>query len=87
MKGSKGIRYLLMAMGHGGLLLLGLALMRFVVIFDDQLGNGLILFGLLFVGSYLGYMEKEAGITRKESAIGTLGLIAAFLILTMYFYV
>ncbi|MRG85762.1 hypothetical protein [Salinibacillus xinjiangensis] len=66
---EKQRRHLAMMLGHIGLLLFGLAMMRFMEEFDDTLGQGLVLFGILFLGPYLKFLEKRAGVTKMEANI------------------
>ncbi|MBP1949630.1 hypothetical protein [Virgibacillus litoralis] len=72
--------YFQMVIGNMGVLLLGLAMLRYLSEFHDSLGQGLVLFGLIFVLIYMRFLEDKAGVTRKESNLSKIILVTIFLI-------
>jgi hypothetical protein len=83
---EKQKRRLLMLVGNIGLLLLGLALARITFILDDIVTQGLVLFGLIFLGQYHRYTEKRAGVPDKEINISLVINVIVLLFLTFLFF-
>lgn len=72
--------YFQMVIGNVGVLLLGLSMLRYLSEFHDSLGQGLVLFGLIFVLIYMRFLEDKAGITRRESNLSKIILVSVFVI-------
>ncbi|WP_138420845.1 hypothetical protein [Aquibacillus sediminis] len=89
MNDEKKSLYFYMTIGYIGLLLIGLAAMRYISVFNDTLGLNFVLFGFIFVTEYLRFLGKKLGISKKESNISKAILIVVFSILTfwLYFYI
>lgn len=86
MKSRNLKKYFFMIIGHIGLLFLGLGMMRYFVVFEDSVGQWLILFGILFVSNLIGFLEHKAGVTTKESLISSTLLVIVFILVTVFFF-
>lgn len=86
MNDEKKSLYLYMTVGYIGLLLIGLAAMRYISVFHDMLGQSFALFGFIFITVYLRSLEKKLGISKKEFIISKAILIVVFSILTFWLY-
>ncbi|MGP4109209.1 hypothetical protein [Virgibacillus sp. L01] len=86
MNDEKKSLYLYMTVGYIGLLLIGLAAIRYISVFHDPLGQGFTLFGFIFITVYLRFMEKKLGISKKEFIISKAILIVVFSILAFWLY-
>ncbi|KGP92394.1 hypothetical protein N780_01865 [Pontibacillus chungwhensis BH030062] len=86
MKSEKKSLYFYMSVGYLGLLLVGLAAMRFIAVFHDSTGQAYALFGFLLVVIYIRFVEKKLGISNKEFILGKVILIVVFSILTFWLY-
>ncbi|RKL65878.1 hypothetical protein CR203_18690 [Salipaludibacillus neizhouensis] len=85
MNDEKKSFYLYMAVGYTGLLLIGLAAIRYISVFHDTLGQSLALFGFIFVTVYIRFAEKKLGISKKESIISNAILIVVLFAFWLYF--
>ncbi|MFS0673512.1 hypothetical protein [Ornithinibacillus sp. 179-J 7C1 HS] len=59
-------KYLHLFLGYLAMLLIGVAMLRQVAIYDDSLGMGLTLLGLVFLVSYFNFTEVKMGITKTQ---------------------
>lgn len=60
--------YFYIIIGYIGTLLILIAGIRYILITDDVIGNGLIFFGLIFILNSLNFMESKF-LTVKEKRI------------------
>ncbi|MFF2754455.1 hypothetical protein ACFVR1_12010 [Psychrobacillus sp. NPDC058041] len=60
--------YIYIIIGYIGTLLILIAGIRYILITDDVIGNGLIFFGLIFILNSLNFMESKF-LTVKERRI------------------
>ncbi|MCM3238750.1 hypothetical protein M3589_13575 [Heyndrickxia oleronia] len=65
MKNDKQVLYFYMILVTIGTVLIALATLRYISNVNDTYGSYMILFGLLFTISYINYLEKKAGISKK----------------------
>lgn len=69
MSDGKNSLYFYMTIGHIGLLLIALVVMRFISVFRDTPGQILGLVGFMFIGIYLRFLEKKMGVSKKVSVV------------------
>ncbi|QUG41242.1 hypothetical protein KD050_18485 [Psychrobacillus sp. INOP01] len=60
--------YFYIVIGYLGILLISIAGLRYILIIDDVIGCGLIMFGLIFIVSNLRFTESKL-LTVKERRI------------------
>lgn len=65
MKNDKQVLYFYMILVTIGTVLIAVATLRYISNVNDTYGSYMILFGLLFTISYINYLEKKAGISKK----------------------
>ncbi len=86
MNDQKKSLYFYMTVGYIGLLLIGLAAMRYISVLHDTLGQSFALFGFIFVITYLRYTEKKMGVSKREFIISKVIFVVVFLILSIWLY-
>lgn len=65
MKNDNQVLYFYMILVTIGTVLIALATLRYISNVNDTYGSYMILFGLIFTISYINYLEKKAGISKK----------------------
>ncbi|WP_142922553.1 hypothetical protein [Neobacillus notoginsengisoli] len=60
--------YFYIVIGQIGFLLIVIAVLRYILIIDDDIGRGLTMFGLIFIQSSLNFMVSKF-LTGKERRI------------------
>lgn len=62
-------KYFYLIIGYLGLLLTVLAIVRYITIIQDTLGQALAVMGSILLISFLRFAENKIGVTTKEKAI------------------
>lgn len=83
---NKQALYFNMIVGTIGNILIALVTMRSLVKEYDVIGYALTLFGFVFITSYISYLEKKAGLSKKSTWIRTIITMLSLLISFLYFY-
>lgn len=69
-----------MIIGYLGLLLTVLAIVRYITIIQDTLGQALVVMGSLLLISFLRFAENKIGVTTKEKAIFSIVFVAILIV-------
>ncbi|MBM7553519.1 hypothetical protein [Thalassobacillus pellis] len=83
---NKKVRYFHMTFGYIGLLLFGMSMMRYISVSHDSTGQVLSMFGFIAVIDYIKFLEKAAGVSKKEYVIPKVTFSAVFLTAFLYFF-
>lgn len=86
LKENKQALYFNMILGTIGNILIALATMRYLVKEYDVIGYAIALFGLVLTTSYISYLEKKAGISKKFTWIRTIIAMLSFSALYFFYY-
>ncbi|WP_211748183.1 hypothetical protein [Paenibacillus sp. Marseille-Q4541] len=86
MKENKQALYFNMILGTIGNILIALVTMRYLVKEYDVIGYAITLFGFVLTTSYISYLEKKAGISKKFTWIRTIIATLSLLISALYFF-
>ncbi|SHG79053.1 hypothetical protein [Ornithinibacillus halophilus] len=72
---DKKKKYLAMTAGYIGMLLLGLAILRIIDVFQDLLTQSLALFAYLLIVSYFKLADEKIGATSRDKMLFRGGLL------------
>ncbi len=86
LKENKQALYFNMILGTIGNILIALVTMRYLVKEYDVIGYAITLFGFVLTTSYISYLEKKAGISKKFTWIRTIIATLSLLISALYFF-
>ena len=86
LKENKQALYFNMILGTIGTILIILAAMRYLIKENDYIGYAFILFGFLLTISYINYLEKRAGISKKLTWIRVIVSMILFLSFSYFLY-
>ncbi|WP_145956032.1 hypothetical protein [Halobacillus halophilus] len=76
-----------MALGHLGMILVGLGVMRMMSVINDSAGFAFTFFGFLLMNIYINDLEKKMGFSKKEKGAFTAVFITVFAGLSLWLYV
>lgn len=79
------VSYLNMILGIIGNILIASVTMRYLVKEYDVIGYAITLFGFILTTSYISYLEKKAGISKKFIWIRTITVLLSLLISALYY--
>lgn len=66
---EKKKQYFYLSIGYIGIFLILIACLRYLLIVNDMIGQSLMLFGLMSIGSFFKYFESQLLSTTKEKRI------------------
>lgn len=75
-----------MILGTIGNILIALVTMRYLVKEYDVIGYAITLFGFVLTTSYISYLEKKAGISKKFTWIRNIIAMLSLIISALYFF-
>jgi hypothetical protein len=75
-----------LVIGYSGLILIGLAELRFISVIHDTVGYALTMFGYLCLANYFMFAEDKIGVTTKEKVIFRIGFIVILGLLALFIY-
>ncbi|QHE51563.1 hypothetical protein [Pontibacillus sp. HMF3514] len=77
--------YFYLSLGYAGLLFFGIAMFRYMIVFDDTLGQAFCFFGVLLIAAFIRFVERRLGVSIKESNVTKVIFITFFVALTLAF--
>lgn len=83
---NKQAFYFNMILGIIGNIFIAIVTMRYLVKEYDVIGYTITLFGFILTTSYISYLEKKAGISKKFTWIRAIIVLLSLLISTLYFF-
>lgn len=86
LKEERNKKYLYLLAGYGGLMFLGVAILRNLLFFQDTLGYVLTTFGYIFLVSYVKFADEKIGATKRDKIIFRTGLMVILGVVALYFY-
>ncbi|KPB06023.1 hypothetical protein [Bacillus sp. CHD6a] len=86
MSEEKNKRYIYLLAGYGGLLFLGVAILRNLLFFQDTQGYVLTTFGYIFLVSYVKFADDKIGATKREKILFRTGLMFILGVVALYYY-
>ena len=86
LKENKQALYFNMILGTIGTILIALAAMRYQANENDYIGYAIIFFGFILTISYINYLEKKAGISKKMTWIRVIVSLILFISFSYFLY-
>lgn len=74
------------SVGYLGFLLIGLAVMRYIVVLHDAAGQILTFLGFVMIIIYSRFIERKAGISKNMFVMSKVLLTIALITLTIWFF-
>lgn len=78
--------YFHLVIGYSGLLLIGLAVLRFISVTQDTVGYTLTMFGYICLVTYFKFADNKIGVTTKEKVIFRISFIVILGLLAFFIY-
>ncbi|MBC5638748.1 hypothetical protein H8S33_18420 [Ornithinibacillus sp. BX22] len=73
-------KYVYLIIGYLGLLLTVLAIVRYITIIQDTLGQALAVMGSILLISFLRFAENKIGVTTREKAIFSIAFVTILIV-------
>ena len=86
LKENKQALYFNMILGTTGTILIALAAMRYQAKENDYIGYAIIFFGFILTISYINYLEKKVGISKKLTWIRVIVSLILFFSFSYFLY-
>lgn len=86
LKEDRKKKYLYLGFGYTGLILIGLAVIRYIVEIKDTVGYALTMFGYICLVYYFTFADQKIGATTGEKIIFRLGFLAILGIIVYFIY-